>query len=78
MTSVASTTLLDLHLPIPNLEDELIDMTPARWFPQLDFKQGLLQVPLAVEARQFTAFTTPDYSGEFHRMLFGFLRSWCW
>ena len=61
---------VDLHWPIPNIEDELMDMTRSRIFAQLDFKQGFMQIPLAREARPYTAFIIPDESIEFTRMLF--------
>ena len=63
---------LDLHWPIPNIEDELMDVHKAKLFAQLHFRQGFMQIPLAESARKYTAFITPDSSGGFTRLLFGF------
>ena len=63
---------VDLHWPIPNIEDELMDLSHASWFAQLDFMQGFMQIPLTKRARPLTAFITPDAAGEFNRLPFGF------
>ena len=64
--------VVDLNWPIPNLEDELIDLSNAGCFAHLDFMQGFMQIPLAERARRYIAFITPESSGEFNRLLFGF------
>ena len=63
---------VDLHWLIPNLEDEVMDLSKARIFAQLDFKQGFRQIPLSEESRRYTLFITSDASGGFSRKLFGF------
>ncbi|XP_018578328.2 uncharacterized protein LOC108916531 [Anoplophora glabripennis] len=58
------------HLPpIPDTHREL---GTARVFTTLDLKSGYWQVPVAEEAKRYTAFTTPDgASFEFNMMPFG-------
>lgn len=62
---------VELHWPIPNVEDELLDLSCAKYFCSLDFMQGFMQIPLSNDSRHLTSFITPDSSGEFTRMLFG-------
>ncbi|CAB0036792.1 unnamed protein product [Trichogramma brassicae] len=61
-----------MSFPLPNIEDHLNQLrSENKLFIVLDLAHGYLQVPLSKEARQKTAFVTPDDTGEFTRMSFG-------
>jgi hypothetical protein len=57
--------------PLPNIQDILDKLGRARYFTALDCASGYLQVPIAVEDRCKTAFSTADGHFEYKRMPFG-------
>ena len=57
--------------PLPKIDDQLERIAEGKLFTVLDLAHGYLQVPLAEEAKQKTAFITSDESGQFERMVFG-------
>ena len=57
--------------PLPQIDDQLARLAGSKLYTTLDLAQGYLQVPLSEEACAKTAFITPDWRGEFTRMVFG-------
>lgn len=57
--------------PLPVIEDVLTSMQGMKWFSSLDLAQGYWQVPLAPDAKEKSAFITPDGLYEFNVMPFG-------
>ena len=57
--------------PLPRIEDVLGRLSGAKYFTSLDLQMGFLQVPLAKEHREKSAFITPDGLFEFKRLPFG-------
>ncbi|GBO16207.1 Retrovirus-related Pol polyprotein from transposon 17.6 [Araneus ventricosus] len=65
-----SQTIKD-KFPLPKLDDLLEQLHDYSFFTTLDLAHGYLQIPLAENAKQKTAFITPDETGQFERMIFG-------
>ncbi|XP_063809856.1 uncharacterized protein LOC135028570 [Pseudophryne corroboree] len=57
--------------PLPRIEESLTALKTATYFSTLDLTSGYWQIPMAVEDREKTAFTTPMGLFEFDRMPFG-------
>lgn len=57
--------------PTPRLGDLIERVGRAQYISTLDLCKGYLQVPLAPEARQYTAFRTPQGLFQFMVMPFG-------
>lgn len=57
--------------PLPNIDEQLENLTGAQFFSVLDLAHGYMQIPLSEEAKAKTAFITPDTTGQFERMIFG-------
>lgn len=64
-----------IHFPLPNIDEQLSKIGESTLFIVLDLAMGYMQVPLAKEARQKTAFITADDTGEFTRMVFGLMNA---
>lgn len=64
-----------IHFPLPDLDEHLRLLGNAEVFITLDLAHGYLQVPLTPEAREKTAFITPDETGEFTRVIFGLMNA---
>ena len=47
-------------MPLPRIDDMIDRLAKAKYFTKLDFTSGYYQVKLAEEAREKTAFVTPD------------------
>ena len=63
-------TVRDAH-PLPRIDESLDALGNAKYFSCLDLTSGYLQVPMAEQDRQKTAFTTPMGLFEYTRMPFG-------
>ncbi len=61
--------------PLPRIEEALDAPGKAKYFSCLDLTSGNLQVKMAEEDRQKTAFTTPMGLFEFNRMPFGLMNA---
>lgn len=59
------------HYPLPNIDEQLELLSEAKLFTVLDLAHGYLQIPLSKEAKEKTAFITPDDTGQFERLMFG-------
>ncbi|OQV16004.1 putative Retrovirus-related Pol polyprotein [Hypsibius exemplaris] len=62
------------RFPMPNCQELLDSLHGAQWFTCLDLAQGYLQIPIAEEDREKTAFVLPGRRGiqlMFTRMIFG-------
>lgn len=57
--------------PLPSIEDLFEKIVNCKLFTILDLAHGYLQVPLTENAKRYTAFITPDETGQFTRMTFG-------
>lgn len=57
--------------PLPSIEDLLEKFVNCKLFTILDLAHGYLQVSLTKNAKKYTAFITPDETGQFTRMTFG-------
>lgn len=57
--------------PIPNIEDIFSKLGNAQYFSTLDLAKGFHQIPINVEDRHKTAFSTTNGHYEFTRMPFG-------
>ena len=57
--------------PTPTIEEVLHDLNGACHFSKLDLRQGFLQIPLAMESRNLTTFSTHLGIKRFTRMVFG-------
>ncbi|GBN45578.1 Retrovirus-related Pol polyprotein from transposon 297 [Araneus ventricosus] len=65
-----SQTIKD-KFPLPKIDDLLEQLHDCSFFTTLDLAHGCLQIPLTENAKQKTAFITPDETGQFERMRFG-------
>ncbi|GBO44171.1 Retrovirus-related Pol polyprotein from transposon 412 [Araneus ventricosus] len=65
-----SQTIKD-KFPLPKIDDVLEQLHDRIFFTTLDLAHGYLQIPLTENAKQETAFITPDETGQFERMIFG-------
>ena len=57
--------------PMPNVQEILDEVGPAKFISTLDLAQGYWQVPMAADSQKVTAFTTPYGLFEFTVMPFG-------
>ena len=57
--------------PLPNIEDMLYNLNGIKYFTSIDLVKGYYQVPMAQNAKPFTAFTTSMGHWQFKRMPFG-------
>lgn len=64
-----------MPFPLPDLDECLEALHGAKCFASLDLYNGYLQVPLTENAKEKTAFITPDETGEFERSMFGLMNS---
>lgn len=64
-----------MAFPVPNLDEQLEILQGNSIFATLDLAHGYLQMPLAKESRNKTAFITPDETGEFTRAIFGLMNA---
>jgi len=53
------------HYPLPDMSEQLEALAAGKLFVQLDLASGYLQIPLAPEAAEKTAFITADTTGQF-------------
>jgi len=67
---VNKVTIFDAE-PMPRVDDIYAKLANARYFSTLDFCKGYWQIPMAVEDREKTAFSTPFGLFHFVRMPFG-------
>ncbi|GBM07782.1 Transposon Ty3-G Gag-Pol polyprotein [Araneus ventricosus] len=65
-----SQTIKD-KFPLSKIDDILEQFHDCSFFTTLDLTHGYLQIPLTENAKQKTAFITPDETGQFERMIFG-------
>ncbi|GBM41059.1 Retrovirus-related Pol polyprotein from transposon 17.6 [Araneus ventricosus] len=65
-----SQTIKD-NFPLSKIDDLLEQLHDYSFFTTLDLAHGYLQIPLTENAKQKTAFITPDETGQFERMIFG-------
>lgn len=59
------------RFPLPNIDDQLERLAECNLFTVLDLAHGYLQLPLADESKEKTAFVTQDETGQFERLMFG-------
>lgn len=64
-----------INFPLQNVDDGLENLTGATIFAILDLARGYLQIPLTEEAKEKTAFITPDDTGQFERAIFGLMNT---
>ncbi|XP_068097047.1 uncharacterized protein [Hyperolius riggenbachi] len=57
--------------PMPRVDELIERLGPARYISTLDLTKGYWQIPLAKEAREKTAFSTPEGHFQYKRMPFG-------
>lgn len=57
--------------PLPRIDSILDQLGRAKYFTTLDLMAGFHQVPLAEDARKYTAFSTSDGHFQFKRLPFG-------
>jgi len=63
--------LVGLPYPMPNIDEELSALSHGKMFATLDLSNRYLQIPLHEDAKQKTAFITPDETAQFERLPFG-------
>lgn len=56
---------------MPDIDEELNALSERKIFATLDLSNGYLQISLSEEAKQKTAFITPDETAQFERLPFG-------
>lgn len=59
------------RFPMPRIDDQLDKLVNANVFSTLDFKNGFFHVPMEVNSRKYTAFSTAEGHYEFTRTPFG-------
>ena len=57
--------------PVPNLIDSLFSLHGTQFFTSLDLHKGYYQIPLDIDSRPCTAFSTPKNHWQFKRLPFG-------
>ena len=57
--------------PLPRIDSILDQLGRAKYFTTLDLMAGFHQIPLAEEARKYTAFSSPDGHFQYKRLPFG-------
>ncbi|CAJ0964630.1 unnamed protein product [Ranitomeya imitator] len=57
--------------PMPRVDELIERLGPARYITTLDLTKGYWQIPMAQEAKEKTAFSTPDGCFQYVRMPFG-------
>lgn len=57
--------------PLPRLDDILDQLGRAKWFSTVDLTSGFHQIPLDLNSRDFTTFSTENGSYRFTRLPFG-------
>jgi hypothetical protein len=57
--------------PMPNADEIFAQLTSDKYFTKIDLCKGYWQIPMAQEAKKFTAFGTPDGLFQFTVMPFG-------
>lgn len=63
---------LDESINLPRITDSLKDLSTANIFSVLDLKKGYWQIPMEINSKQYTAFSTPDGAAyHFNVMPFG-------
>lgn len=63
--------ILGDKFPLPRIDSILDQLGRAKYFTTLDLMAGFHQIPLAEEARKYTAFSSPDGHFHFKRLPFG-------
>lgn len=53
------------NFPLPNIDLQMENLAGSSIFAVLDLANGFLQIPLSDEAKEKTAFVTPDDTGQF-------------
>eukprot|EP00057_Strongylocentrotus_purpuratus_P000907 XP_001186509.2 PREDICTED: uncharacterized protein LOC754648 [Strongylocentrotus purpuratus] len=61
--------------PIPDQEGIFAKLSRAKYFTKIDLTKGYWQVPLTEEAKELTAFVTPDGLYQFRSMPFGLVNA---
>lgn len=64
-----------INFPLQRVDDGLENLHGARIFAILDLARGYLQIPLTEQAKEKTAFITPDETGQFERAIFGLMNA---
>lgn len=57
--------------PLPNQDDILAHLGDAKFFSALDLSSGFHQIPMSIDSKKYTAFSTTDGHYHFNRMPFG-------
>lgn len=60
-----------LNFSLPNIDNHIAALSPAKLFSVLDLSSGYLQIPLDAELRPKTVFVMLTETVEFTRMPFG-------
>ena len=63
--------------PVPRIDDTLDAVSGASYFTKIDLLKGFYQVPLSKQAREASAFVTPDGLFEYVVMPFGMRNASC-
>ena len=63
------------NFPIPNLTDSIYRGSNIKYFSKLDLIKGYYQVPVDVNSRKYTAFSTATQQYQFKRLSFGLKNS---
>lgn len=64
-----------INFPLQNLDEHMELLRGSKIFAILDLAHGYLQMPLAEDAKEKTAFITPDDTGQFTRAMFGLMNA---
>lgn len=59
------------HYPLPRIEEQIDQLTGAKYFSSLDMASGFHQIPIHPESVEKTAFVTPEGQYEYLAMPFG-------
>lgn len=63
------------NFPVPNIEEQLSDLSGMKYFTALDLMSGYYQIKVDSESRPYTAFVTPNGHYQFTRVPFGLTNS---
>lgn len=57
--------------PLPDIDDILSQLGNAKFFSALDLSSGFHQIPMDIDSKKYTAFSTPQGHYHYNRMPFG-------
>lgn len=63
------------RIPLPNMEEQLDQLQPAKFFTTLDLENGFFHVPVTPDSRKYTAFSCHVSIYEFKKTPFGLCNS---